>query len=210
MIEYLENGDLALVDGLIFRRDKRTGYYLNAKTHKRLHRYIWEKANGPIAPGLHIHHIDMNKHNNDISNLAIMTSVEHEALHGKLLTDEQRKRLRDNLQSKARPAANEWHGSEEGKDWHKRHYDRMKDALYQKGTFDCVYCGKKYEAINHGTNRFCSNKCRAAHRRKTGVDNEKRNCAYCGGEFNANKYAKTQACSRDCAGKIRWNKINTA
>lgn len=37
MVQYVDDGDLACFDGLSFRRDKKTGYFLNAKTHKRLH-----------------------------------------------------------------------------------------------------------------------------------------------------------------------------
>ena len=32
MIQYYEDGDVAVFDNLVFRRDKKTGYYLNAKT----------------------------------------------------------------------------------------------------------------------------------------------------------------------------------
>ena len=39
------------------------GYYRN-DTLGKLHRYIWEKANGKIPEGHHIHHKDHNKINN--------------------------------------------------------------------------------------------------------------------------------------------------
>lgn len=31
MIEYFDNGDVAVFDGYTFRRDKKTGYFLSAK-----------------------------------------------------------------------------------------------------------------------------------------------------------------------------------
>lgn len=65
MIQYVDNGDLAIFDGLSFRKDKKTGYYLNAKTHKRLHVYVWEHFNGTIPKGYEIHHKDFNKKNNE-------------------------------------------------------------------------------------------------------------------------------------------------
>jgi hypothetical protein len=37
-VQYFENGDLAVFNGLKYRRDKKTGYYLNSTTHQRLHR----------------------------------------------------------------------------------------------------------------------------------------------------------------------------
>lgn len=54
-------------------RNKRIPYHL----------YIWIINNGPIPKGCHIHHIDGNKLNNDISNLQCMTKGEHSALHTK-------------------------------------------------------------------------------------------------------------------------------
>lgn len=206
MIEYVENGDLALIDGLKFRRDKRTGYYLNRKNQVRLHRYIWEKYNGPIAPGFHIHHIDCNKRNNNIENLAIIEKGEHERLHGSMLTEEQKQKMRDNLMENAVPEASKWHGSKDGREWHRQHYEKMKDALYTKTIKICEYCGKEYETINHGNNRFCSNNCKAAWRRESGVDDEIRNCAFCGKEFTANKYTAKKFCTRECASKYRRSK----
>ena len=206
MIEYVENGDLALIDGLKFRRDKRTGYYLNRKNQVRLHRYIWEKYNGSIASGFHIHHIDCNKRNNNIENLAIIEKGEHERLHGSMLTEEQKQKLRENLMENAVPEASKWHGSKNGREWHRQHYEKMKDALYAKTIKVCEYCGKEYETINNGNNRFCSNNCKAAWRRESGVDDEIRKCAFCGKEFTANKYTHKKFCTRECASKYRRSK----
>jgi len=46
-------------------------------------RLVWEEYFGEIPKGLLIHHIDKNKMNNDINNLALLTSVEHNLLHAK-------------------------------------------------------------------------------------------------------------------------------
>lgn len=52
MVEYQENGDLAIINEYKFRRDKKTGYYLSTrligKKRKRLHIYVWELINGAI------------------------------------------------------------------------------------------------------------------------------------------------------------------
>jgi hypothetical protein len=50
------------------------------------YRKVWEEANGPIPRDLNgisyeIHHIDGNKHNNDISNLLCVTVQEHYNIH---------------------------------------------------------------------------------------------------------------------------------
>ena len=47
------------------------------------HRKIWEDNYGPIPDGMHIHHIDKNKLNNDISNLQLVTPEEHAKIHDK-------------------------------------------------------------------------------------------------------------------------------
>ena len=49
------------------------------------HRTIWEETHGrEIPPGYEVHHIDGNGHNNDPSNLVLLTISEHKLLHAKL------------------------------------------------------------------------------------------------------------------------------
>ena len=45
---------------------------------------MWELHYGEIPEGYHIHHIDFDKSNNDISNLQLMSKEEHMQLHGEL------------------------------------------------------------------------------------------------------------------------------
>lgn len=59
------------------------------------HRYIWEQANGPLAPNQHVHHINGNPSDNRLENLIAMTRSEHSCLHhpesiAKDMTREQR------------------------------------------------------------------------------------------------------------------------
>ena len=205
MIQYFENGDIAIFDGLAFRRDKKTGYYLNAKTHKRLHVYVWEYFNGEVPKGYHVHHADFNKSNNEPDNLVLLDAKEHMALHGKSWDSARHEKQIKVLIERAIPKAAEWHGSESGRRWHKEHYEQMKDILHQKKVFVCEECGKEFEATDHGSNRFCSNNCKSAARRKSGVDNETRKCEWCGNLFEVNKYAKTRTCCRSCRNKLYWN-----
>ena len=203
MIQYFEDGNLAVFDGLAFRRDQRTGYYLNAKTHKRLHVYVWEYYNGKVPKGYHVHHKDFDKTNNDISNLTLLSAHDHITLHGRSWDEERLKKQIENLDKNARPKASEWHRSHDGREWHKKHYEKMKVRLHQEKTFVCEECGKEFTAIDNGSNRFCSGKCKSKNRRKSGIDNEKRVCVCCGEEFEVNKYAKTRVCSRLCSRKLR-------
>lgn len=199
------------LDGLKFTRDDKTGYYLNARTHKRLHRYVWEKFNGEIPEGFEIHHIDGDKDNNDISNLIIMEKRWHARLHSLNKANTMYDRIIDNLNNNARPAACEWHGSEKGRRWHKEHYEIMKEKLHKEKNFVCDFCGKEFSAVDNGATRFCSNKCKSAYRRRSGVDNETRKCECCGKEFEVNKYSKQRFCSRSCSGrsnKVRKDKVD--
>lgn len=43
----------------------------------QVHLLVWIAANGPIPPGMVVHHIDHDKRNNDIANLVLMTHQEH-------------------------------------------------------------------------------------------------------------------------------------
>lgn len=204
MIQYFDDGDVAAFDGLTFRRDKRTGYYLNAKTHKRLHVYVWEFYNGEVTEGYHVHHKDFDKSHNEIENLELLTAREHLMLHGRSISDEMREWRRQNVLQNASPKAAIWHSSEKGSEWHKQHFEQMREKLCQKVTLECAYCGKPFETVYNGRNRYCSQACSAAARRASGIDNEKRICAVCGKEYEVNKYAKSKTCSRSCSNKLRW------
>ena len=201
-VSYLENGDLAVFDGLSFRLDKKTGYYLNSKSHKRLHVYVWEFYNGPVPSGYHVHHIDKDKANNEIENLKVLTADEHLKLHGESLSEERISFLRENLDKTARPAAIEWHKSKEGSEWHKKHYENMKDRLYIRKDFVCQNCGKTFSSTQIKA-RFCSAKCASAARRKSGVDDIERVCERCGQTYVKNKYQKSRYC-KNCLNKVRW------
>lgn len=167
-----------------------------------------EKKKGPVPKGYHVHHIDQNKNNNDISNLQALSSHDHEVLHGELKTPEERKKLRENLLRNAMPKAAEWHSSEDGKQWHQKHSKEMWENRCAR-EYKCTNCGKTFLSINiYGTheNRFCGNNCKSAYRRKSGVDNVERKCESCGRVFTTNKYTKTKYCEECRNHKHRKNR----
>ena len=201
MIQYFDDMDLACVDGYSFRVDKKTGYYLSSKKINgkriRLHIYIWEKYNGKIEKGYHIHHIDGNKYNNEIENLTKILEKDHLSYHARNLTEETKQKMRENLLIYAVPKSVHWHSTEEGKKWHSQHGKNVFGNLsYIK--YHCTYCGKDFESrkrYREEDNRFCSNACKSNFRRKSGVDDIVKMCEVCGNEYKENKYRKTKKCS---------------
>ncbi len=203
-VRYEDGQKFAYFNGIKFTRDNKTGYYLNSTIRKRLHRYIWEFYNGKAPKGHHVHHKDRDKSNNDISNLGLLRHGKHVTLHGieNSMDDEWLERSRENLKVNARPKASEWHRSEEGKEWHKQHYESCKDKFHRKVKRNCDNCGAEFEALDNGLNRFCSNKCKSAWRRATGLDDEVKQCEFCGTVFIANKYSKQKCCSKACSNRL--------
>lgn len=193
-------------NGYKFTKDKKTGYYLSSKkingSRKRMHVYVWEYYNGPVPKGYHVHHIDENKEHNYIENLQLISKSKHSELHAKENVEDNYDKMIKNLENNAIPKATEWHKSEEGREWHKEHYENIKEKFHVKKEYTCLYCGKKF-ITQKGNNKFCSNNCKSAWRRKLGVDNEERICICCGQTFTTNKYSKAKTCSRKCAAVYR-------
>lgn len=193
-----------MYDNLKFYSDKK-GYWITSGTSKtppkRLHIYVWEKHNGKIPEGYHVHHIDHNTDNNEIDNLIALPSHEHLAYHSKLQNKE---KARLNFEINARPKAIEWHKSKEGSEWHKKHYEKTKHLLHKKIEIICINCGKKAIVSKVGnTNKYCSAKCKDAYRAKSGKDNVEKICLICGNAFIASKKNGKKYCSSECRGIAR-------
>ena len=180
----------------------KCGQYFRRKG-KLLHRIVWEYHNGPIPEGCDIHHIDMDRSNNDIDNLLLMDESEHERYHS--LLPDRVEMSRKNIVI-ARQAADKWHGTPDGFEFHSKHAKEYWSKAEEK-TYQCTCCGKEFRTRHvYGPkdNRFCSNNCKSAWRRKQGYDNEIRICPVCGKRFAVNKYAKQVCCSSECARWKRW------
>jgi len=148
---YPESNKLELRNYFMSSACKRTGY----KT-KRLHRYVWEKHNGEIPKGMHVHHIDGDTTNNEISNLEIVTSMEHSKKH----YAENLPKWRRNMDI-ARIAAIEWHKSEAGREFHKR-LGKLSWTNKQWHPATCQQCGKGYTTPYPERSKFCGNNCKAS------------------------------------------------
>ena len=211
MVRYSDDKKTAFIDGHKFTRDNKTGYYLSSKKignkRLRLHVYVWQKYNGDIPEGYHVHHIDMDKSNNEIFNLALVEGKSHIKHHGRKLSDEERERRRINIIQNGVPKARAWHRSKEGFEWHsKRGKENMK--MRKEITYACTFCGNEFKSkriYNDNENKFCCNNCKSAYRRKQGYDNVKKTCEWCGAEYEANKYQKTKYC-KNCSDRRVWRR----
>ena len=167
------------------RRFYRCGFYFQHKG-LRLHRAVWIYHNGAVPYKHHVHHIDENRDNNEIGNLMVKPMSDHLSLHSK-------KSNHDKAIKAAQDAAPEWHRSEEGRRWHKQHYEEMKDVLHENVTKICEHCGNEFIGKKHS--KFCTNACKSANRRKLGLDNVYKSCEKCGELFETSKYTPNKYCS---------------
>lgn len=196
------NGKFQYFNGIKYTRDDKTGYYLNSTRRKRIHRAVWEFHNGTIPVGHDIHHVDGDKSNNSINNLQLISKSKHATLHGTERAETRYEWMCNNLKENAVPQASEWHRSKEGREWHSQHGREVAKTI-KPIEFICKECGKPYFSKDTGQNKFCSNSCKAKWRRKSGLDDVKKDCPVCGKTFTSNKYSKTQTCSRACANRYR-------
>jgi endogenous inhibitor of DNA gyrase (YacG/DUF329 family) len=127
--------------------------------------------------------------------LVAISPEEHAALHPT---------SKDNLdkwQKAGIKAAPVWHASDEGFDWHKKHYEeKVKQKWDERVSRNCSFCGKIHQSKrkNLELNSFCHNNCKSAYRRKNNPDKKIVNCANCGKEYETLKYLPTKYCSAEC------------
>lgn len=141
------------------RAYKCSGKYYAAMangTTTYLHRAIWEKHNGPIPPGYHVHHKDGNPLNNAIENLEALPAAEHMREHG-LVAPHLKSPERLALLNSIRGASHEWHKSPDSR--------AVLSAAAKKQWVDkvptryiCVVCGTPFES-KATTAMYCTRKC---------------------------------------------------
>ena len=165
---------------------------------KYLHRAIWEFYNGDIPQSNHVHHIDGNADNNDISNLECITSEEHNSKHiqersQNSLTPEHLAHL-----EKIRPMTKEWHVSEEGHKWHIEH-GKQTMAKRQEIAFICLNCKEAFKSIQSRA-KFCNDKCKSLYRKIINAAKPEISiCAWCKVKFENTKTGrKKKNCSDEC------------
>lgn len=95
------------LDGKLWSTDRK-GYRVGRVDGKvvKQHRYIWEKANGPIPAGMQIDHINGKRDDNRLSNLRVVTHQEN---------TQNAKRRKDNASG-----VNGVYWNKQGGKWHSR------------------------------------------------------------------------------------------
>lgn len=180
-------------------KDKaKVRYYVKTtgKGYKTLHRDKWEFYNGPIPDGHHIHHKDGNYFNNDINNLECLSPKEHAGEHKEEFYDMRVKHM-DNI----RVLASEWHGSEEGIEFHRWLGKKSWEGREPEYSCTCIVCGSGFKSFKPNSN-YCDLPCRNKdYDRKYRVETK---CSNCGENFMQDKYRqKPLTCSRKCGAAYR-------
>lgn len=138
-----------------------------ARAGHRLHRDVWKHHNGPIPAGMHVHHIDGNTANNDISNLACVTSKQHWDEHRAEASERSRRPEQLKHLARIRSSSAAWHGSPEGLAWHREHAKTsLAKAWGTPRNFPdidkvCHWCGTQFVAHTVKA-KFCKQGCQAA------------------------------------------------
>lgn len=167
---------------------------------RRLHQAIWEHHNGPIPKGYHIHHKDGNTLNNDIANLECLSNKDHRRTHW---TPEESERARKHAES-IRPLAKEWHASETGREWHKKHARDVWDGMPIK-KHTCSVCRNEFESrSNRAIVRFCGLNCKMQSFRNRKKGTLQKTCTRCSTPFATSPIQPSEYCSHSCATKSAW------
>lgn len=188
-----------------FRKKTDNGYWVNNNNKTGnvlyLHREKYKQEFGLTEEqikGYEVHHIDGNKDNNEIDNLKLLTTEEHHKLHSIRSESSHRHVCK-------KCGRTYWSSVSKSTEI----CDRCDSSLATGGssiiiiTKICEYCGAEYETkgVNRNRSKFCSNKCKSAYRRATGVDKIEKICAFCGNSFETDKYSNAIYCSPRCASK---------
>lgn len=150
------DNDTAKFDGRIFKRNSDNYFWTSIKGRVVLmHRYVWEKANGPLRKGWVVHHRNGNRGDNRLGNLLAMTHSDHNTIHSL-----------ENPES-----VNELLLSWAKKPKSKAHMDKIRAAqlaeykLPPTRNARCVVCDQAFKAYKR-TTKHCSVACKSRYYRK--------------------------------------------
>ena len=168
------------------------------KSYGLIHRDVWSYYNGDILANYHIHHIDHNPSNNDISNLQLVTSSEHKRIHWQGTAPKQyicencgktfmTKSTSARFCSRTCREIWQWKSGEKG-------------SLYE-----CPICKKKFVPCTPDQvccSQSCAGKLYWSENRPPAVY---KTCPVCGKSFAVPRdHKEQQCCSYSCSANLRW------
>lgn len=182
-------------DGVVYRKKSDTHYGNGLQIHRVVYAYYF----GEIPDDYIIHHIDANPANNDISNLQLLSKVEHGKLHGFSQQVQKFVCVYCGKEFYAVKNANSKNGNKFCSSKCCQHFHNRAPLEVKH----CQYCGKAFETSHIRTKKYCSESCR----RQSGYQRheEVRICSFCGKSFKVDRYRKTRYCSRDCYVNARYH-----
>lgn len=191
-------------NGRTYRKNKR-GWYQS--TRGTLHRAVWKFHHGEIPKGYDIHHVDFDKSNNDVSNLRMLTRLEHRRLHSvahEIICEvcgqpfnAVRAKYCPKCRAKSKPKR-----LDEFVKLMNAAGRRIKSISNRLRT--CEVCGKTFE---YKHNRTCSRECGAVLGGRTNSGREKVErvitvCEFCGKEIRHRASNPQRFCSQACLFKF--------
>ncbi len=184
-----------------YKLQKNGRYYAshNPKAEYRLlHRQIWADAHGRIPEGKHIHHIDGNPLNNNISNLELADPVEHRRQHmvARLKDPEYAKKHKKAF-DEARQRNIIWQQTAEGKEERRKSTLNAWVARKKDKECECSVCRKTFFSWDKNT-KYCSKSCRARSFREDPANQVTLACPVCGSSFTQYRHARAKTCSCKC------------
>lgn len=199
-------------NGVNYRISKKLGYYMGChKGHvKLLHRVLYEEYHGVKIPdGYHIHHLNGIKTDNRKENLVMMSSHDHGIETYNSMTEEWHNKRMIDFQN-GRESAKAWHRSEDGIEWHRKHYDCSLKKSHERIERICKFCGKKF--IGEKKSMYCSQSCKEKSVYRNDNHKVESVCVVCGKKFTYQKDYKhaTQTCSRECSVILRGRTIDNS
>lgn len=197
-----------IFNGIKYYFNVNTGYYYDP-FGKRLHVAVWEVANGPVPKGWIVHHKDMKKTNNELSNLELMSSSVHGRLHTPPGTDRFTPRITKCIvcdkvfETKMMETKYCSHAC------NNKAYRRRNNLLKSRVEINCQECGQVFNSNwREGTAKFCSKRCYEKNRYRTIIQKKYEHiCLECGrpfeSRFHSQKYCN-ERCYKDRNNRV-WN-----
>lgn len=127
-----------------------------------IHRAVFSYYFGDIPDNFVIHHIDENKSNNDISNLQLLSQVEHRKIHR---PKGYKMACHSNIKIfVCRVCGKNFSSMNNGRNCYCSEKCRLKgNYKHRQKEFICEQCGQKFLSARNNV-RFCSPKCRNEYR----------------------------------------------